>query len=317
MPKTILGDVQKDIINGTGITILLFIASLYLPVIGFACTLLIPLPILFYRSKLGRKAGVIIAGVTFIVMFIFLGRISIDIILFAELLLLGFVLSELIQADLSIEKTLFYTCMVILGTGLLGVAFYGVIANKGIVTLISEYVAKNLELTLSLYQSMGVSEENLELISRSLDRLQYVMIRIVPSLIFSGTLFVAWASLLFAKPMMISRTLFYPDFGPLSLWKAPEPLVWGVIACGVTLLLRDSTIKILGLNGLIILATIYFYQGIAIVAFFFEKIRLPRIIRIVIYSLIAIQQLLLIVVIGMGFFDMWLNFRRLGKEPTN
>jgi uncharacterized protein YybS (DUF2232 family) len=63
--------------------------------------------------------------------------------------------------------------------------------------------------------------------------------------------------------------------------------------------------------------TIYFFQGIAIISFYFEKKRFPRLLRIVLYSLIALQQVVLLVVVGLGFFDMWLNFRKLGVEKKN
>lgn len=311
MPKATQGEIYKDILNGTGITCLLFVTSLYVPVFGFFCTLLIPLPVLFYRAKLGRKAGAIIPGITLILMSLLLGRMSMDVLLFAELLLLGFVLSELLEVNLSIEKTVLYACSVILCTGIAGLFFYGAVSDKGIAALISDYVETNLELTLAIYEGLGVSEESLDLVSKSLDRIHYILVRIVPSLVASFTLCLTWASLLFAKRMFAKRTLFFPDFGPLHLWKAPDRLVWGIIGCGAALLLPDGTLKTIGLNGLIVLMTVYLFQGIAIVAFYLEKFRLPRIMRIVIYSLIATQQLFLFVIIALGFFDMWLNIRRL------
>lgn len=312
--RTIQGDVYKNIVNGTGISSLLLVASLYLPIIGFISTVLMPLPILLYRSKLGRKTGAIVPCLTFIVMVILLDRGSMDLLLFTELLLLGFVLSELIEINISIEKTILYACGVILGTGVLGLFFYGAITDKGMVSIISTYVTRNLEMTLALYENMGVSEKSLDLISGQFDRIHYVMVRIIPALVFSFTLFVAWASLLLAKPMLTRRALFFPDFGSLNLWKAPDYLVWVIIGSCVTLLLGDGMLRTLGLNGLIISVAIYLLQGIAIVTFYFDKIGFPRIIRIVLYSLIAMQHLILFGVIGLGFFDMWVNFRRLGKK---
>ncbi len=317
MPRTVQGNMYKDIVSGTAITGLIFAAALYLPIIGFFCALFIPLPILFYRSKLGRNAGAIIPVLTIMVMTIVLGRILVDIFPFFAMLLLGFTLGELIEANLSVEKTILYACSIMLLACIVGVLFYGAISNKDVILLISEYVAKNLELTLALYEGMGVSEESIQLISGSLDRIHYVMLRIIPALIVSSTLFAAWASLLLAKPMLKKRTLFYPDYGSLNAWKAPEYLVWGIIGCGLVLILTDGALKMIGLNGLIILMTVYFFQGIAIMAFYFEKKRFPRVLRIFIYSLIAVQQMMLFIVIGLGFFDMWLNFRRLGKEKNN
>jgi uncharacterized protein YybS (DUF2232 family) len=166
-----------------------------------------------------------------------------------------------------------------------------------------------------LYQSMGMSEENIHLIDRFLADIQPLIVQIIPAMVTASTLFVAWTNILIARPVLKRRSLSYPDFGPLNMWKAPEYLVWGVIGCGLALFLPEPTINIIGQNGLLILMTVYFFQGIAIVSFYFEKKRLPRFIRFFLYTLIAVQHLILLAVIGLGFFDMWVNFRRLGK-PT-
>ncbi|MFQ5485887.1 MAG: DUF2232 domain-containing protein [Desulfobacterales bacterium] len=266
-------EVSKDIASGIAITIVIFAVTVYMPIIGFFCSLLIPLPILFYRSKLGRSTGSIIPVASIMLMIVILGRVSIDILFFGELLLLGFVLSELLEMNLSIEKTICYAVAAVLLTGIFGLLLHGSIARTGIQALISDYVAKNLKLTMSLYRNMGVSEDNIHLISNSLENILYVLVRIFPSLVIGSTLFVAWVNLLIAKPILTGRNLFFPDFGSLNLWKAPEFLVWGAIGCGLTLLLPAKTLKILGLNGLIILMTVYFFGGIAIVSFYFEKKR--------------------------------------------
>ena len=96
MIRTIPKNIPKDIINGIVITSLIFVVSIYMPLVGFFCAMFAPLPTLFYRSKLGRQNGAIVPILTMILMVAILGEISIDILFFAELLLLGFVLSELI-----------------------------------------------------------------------------------------------------------------------------------------------------------------------------------------------------------------------------
>ncbi len=72
-----------------------------------------------------------------------------------------------------------------------------------------------------------------------------------------------------------------------------------------------------GLNGLIIMLTIYFFQGIAVVSFFLNHKQFPRIARVFIYSMIFIQQLFLVLVVACGFFDTWFDFRKLSpkQEP--
>ncbi len=282
-----------------------------MPIIGFISALFIPLPTLFYRSKLGRKTGAIIPVVTIVLMTVLLGGVSVDILFFFELLLLGFILSELFEFDLSVEKTVLYASSGVVLTGMICLLFYSHIANTGMIALVSDYVAKNLEMTLALYENMGVSTENIQTIAASLENIQYVLIRIIPAIVVASTFFVAWSCLLMAKPMLTSRELFYPAFGSLNLWKAPESLVWGVIASGFMLILPHKALKIFGLNILLILLTVYFFQGIAIVSFYFEKKQFSRLLKFILYSLIALQQVFLLLVIGLGIFDMWLNFRKI------
>jgi uncharacterized protein YybS (DUF2232 family) len=305
----------KDIVNGVLITSLIFLVSVFIPIVGFVGALFIPLPILFYRLKLGRKNGGFIPIIAGLIIVIAIGDIATDIIFFGGLLLLGFMLGELFEFNLSIEKTLLYACGGVLLSGLIGLFIFSLISGVGIYTILSEYVTKNLELTLVLYRGMGMSEENIQLISSSLNQIGHVLVTILPALVTMSTLFVAWTNILLAKPILKKRSLFYPDFGSLQLWKAPEILVWGVIGCGLAMFIPIPAVKIIGLNGLLTLMTVYFFQGIAIVSFYFEKKQFPRLIRFFLYTLIALQQLVLLAVIGLGFFDMWVNFRRLGK-PT-
>jgi len=133
-------------------------------------------------------------------------------------------------------------------------------------------------------------------------------------MVTASFLMITWSNLLMARSLLKRRGLFFPAFGALNLWKAPDYLVWVLIGCGGFLMLPGGTLKVIGINGLLVLLMVYFFQGIAIVSFFFEKKQFPRLLRIFFYSLIAIQQIVLLVVIGLGLFDMWLNFRKIKSE---
>jgi uncharacterized protein YybS (DUF2232 family) len=315
-PQTDSGSVAKDIATGTVITLFIFAAASYLPILGIFCALFIPLPTLFYRAKLGRHTGVILPAAAVFVMSAVLGGIAVDLIFFLELLLLGFMLGEFLTQDLSVEKTILYTCASVLMSGLLGLVVYSNVSNTGIHALVSGYIAKNLELTMALYEGMGVSEESLVQLSNSIDQIHYILVRIVPAMIIGATLFIAWVNLLMAKGIFTAKGIFFPDFGTLNHWKAPDALIWLLIGCGGLLLMPVSNLKIVGLNGLLVLLVVYFLQGIAVVSFYFEKKQFPRALRLFLYSLIALQQFILLVVIGLGLFDMWLNFRKLSTHKN-
>jgi len=116
------GDQHKEFLTATGITTLIALAGLYLPVIGFLLSLFIPLPILFYRTKLGRSQGtLILISVTLIVALAMQGRSVTSVVFFFALGLIGIILAELFEMDLSLEKTVAVTTGVVvhvMGTGI-------------------------------------------------------------------------------------------------------------------------------------------------------------------------------------------------------
>ncbi|MFZ0132070.1 MAG: DUF2232 domain-containing protein [Desulfobacterales bacterium] len=310
-------DTLKNMAIGIGVTSILFVLTLRSPVLGFFCTVLIPLPTMLSRAKHGRYGGGLVPAVALLTLVPMLGGFSIDLLYFFELVLCGYVLYELFALRLPVEKTVVLNSAALLAAGLFIVLVYSTMTGLGIGQLAAGYVRANLEASLRLYESMGVPTDTIGAIKDALDGIQYVLVRIVPALAASAALFLSWTSLLLSRPLLRRFDLPSPDFGRLDLWKAPEPLVWSVIGCGLLLMVPGHTVKIFGINGLLVLMTVYFFQGIAIISFYFEKKRFPRLLRIVLYSLIALQQLVLLVVVGLGFFDMWLNFRKLGIEKKN
>ena len=307
----------KDLLNGIAIACFLVALSVTMPIIGFFTIFFMPLPIIYYRAKLGRHLGIIISVVATLFAVILGGGFSVDLFFLFEFILLGFALGECLEINVTIERTVLYACGSIMLLTATGLVFYSSFSNYDIVTFISDYIENNMGHTLALYKKMGMPEDNIRAIEGAMEQIQYVMVRITPALVISSMLLVSWINLLLAKPLFLSKGVVYPEFGVLNQWKSPEFLVWGVIGSGILMLLPDRTLKVFGINGFLILLVIYFFQGIAIVSFYFEKKKLPRMLRIFLYSLIGFQQLLLFLIVGLGFFDVWIDIRRLNKKEDS
>ena len=312
MPQIAPADKIRDVVFGTALTISLFVITLQSPFFGFVCTVGIPLPTLYYRIKLGRRTGSLVPVTALASLMLLLGGVSVDSLYFFELVFTGFVLGELFERNLTVEKTLILTSAAVTVAGLCVLFVFSRAVGTDVVSLVAGTIKTNIESTVALYESMGVSEDTIRLITDSTDRIVYVLVRIMPAMSVAFALFVAWASLLLARPLLKRRNLYYPEFGRLNRWRAPDALVWPVIGCGGMLLIPETGVKLVGVNGLLMLMTVYFFQGIAIVSYYFDKKRFPRALRVFLYALIALQQMVLLAVIGLGFFDVWINFRKLG-----
>lgn len=315
MQPLVTGDVPKQVIRGIAITALIFTAAVAIPVFGAFAVVLIPLPVIFYRLKLGRREGAIVPAAAFLIWLGISGEITADLFIYLEQLILGFALGEFLARRLPIEKVVGYSAGAVLLVGLGGLFLYANMTGAGLEKLVSDYVAENLAVYREVYKSLGTQDENLKALSNAFEHIQFLLVRLMPGLCAAGSLFGAWVSLLLILPFQRSGRLDDFGIGALNLWKAPEPLVWGVIGCGGMMLIPDTILKLIGLNGLFTLLPVYFFQGIAIVSFYFDKKKVPRPLRWLLFSLIALQIYALVLVIGVGFFDMWLDFRK-NKQPT-
>ncbi len=308
---------HKVLLSGIAITSLICALSISIPILGFICFLIIPLPIFYYRINLGTKKAAIVTFCALIFLIFFSGGLSADLYFIAGMLLLGFSMGEFVEKNLPVEKIIGYACGVVLFAATFGLALYGNISNLGLIRLVSDYIVKNLELTLALYKSMGMPEESILMLSNSMEQITYVLVRILPSLCAAGLLFAAWLNLLLAKIILRTEKFAYQAFVQLNAWKTPDFLVWGVIGCALILLLPGSFLKMLGLNGMVVLTIIYFFQGIAIISFYLEKKKIPLAIKVLLYGTIIIQQIFILAIAGIGFFDVWLNFRKLGSNNND
>lgn len=309
--QTVQNRLLKDIITGIAVSILIFAVTVYIPVLGFFLAFLLPMPVLLYRLKLGRKPAAVIMAAVFSIIAAVTGGMYVDLLFYGSLLITGFFLGEYIEMPLSIEKTGLYTGLTTIGICTLVLFLYAVVTGQNIISIVSEYVAKNIEITLQLYSEMGVPEENIEIISSSIDTVQYILVRILPALIATMLMFGIWINLLFIKLILVKKKITIARLEKLNQWRAPEKLVWLAIIFGLLLIFPVQALKITGLNLIIVLMPIYFFQGIAIVSYFFEKKRFPVVLKFFLYSILAIQQILLLLIMGLGFFDTWINFRRL------
>ena len=103
---------------------------------------------------------------------------------------------------------------------------------------------------------------------------------------------------------------------PLYLWKAPEVLIWGVILGGFGVFFATGSAQQLSVNLLTLLLPVYFLQGMAVVAHFFQRRGTAPFLRVLGYMILVIVNPLPAVVTGIGIFDLWLDFRNPKEKKT-
>ena len=204
----------KDIFTGVSACLVIVSITLYVPLLGFLMAMILPMPVLFYRLKLGRTFGAIIATLVLGIIATASGELSIDTLFYGALLLTGFIMGECMERNLSVARTGLYTGLVILISCLILVSAHSLFTGNTLLPMVSAYVKANLDLTMQLYTNMGIPQENMAILADSMDTIHYVLVRILPSLIISMLLIVIWSNILFIRRILAGKGIQLRQFCP-------------------------------------------------------------------------------------------------------
>ena len=71
-----------------------------------------------------------------------------------------------------------------------------------------------------------------------------------------------------------------------------------------------SLFQSIGINCLLAVGVLYFFQGIALLVFFCDKWKIPFFFRLPLYALAVVQSSGALVLMIAGIADIWLDFRK-------
>jgi uncharacterized protein YybS (DUF2232 family) len=308
-----------DVLGCVGWAFLFLLAGSWIPFLGPFLSLLTPLPFLFYSVKLDFLRGLELTAVSVLTLGLIaqlLGRPQV--ILFTlEFGIVGLALSECYSRKYSFGYTVLFGTLIMLGIGFFSLFFVALSKNMGPFEMVLTYVQGNLDETLKSYEQLGMGQEQASELQFYGKILLDVIRKIYPALMIVGTGFIVWLNVALSLPLLRIRKLNGPDFAPTDRWQAPEHLVWGVIASGFALFIPASSIRLVGINAIIVLMAIYLFQGLSILIFFLNKFRVPSWIRIGLYCLLFFQQFFLAVLAIAGLFDQWIDFRRMHRKTDS
>lgn len=284
-------------------------------VLGGAIFFFTPVVSLFYLVKLGWGYGLVILGLTSIFC-IFLwplftgGSVYYPLI---EIFTLGPILFGFLRKGFSATKTVAYATGLLLLLLCTLLIFWSIKTGHNPYQAVVSTIHQELESSLQFYQRLNLSEATLQAMKEALNDMKSVVARFWPGLAAASLLGFVWMNVWLSDRLLCRYGLQGFQFGDLSRWSLPEPLVWLPVSAGGLVVLPYFGPRTVGINLLIFLSLVYFFQGLAIVSFYVKKYGLSRLMRLLLYSLICIQTYMIIIVAMVGLFDVWADFRRLNK----
>ena len=308
----------KILISGTLATIGIYLFATIFPVLGIILSGIVPLPFLYVRVTNGRMPAILILAVSTLVLSIVLSRLAgaESILFFLQLAVSGMIMGEIWDRGYALDKCTLYSVALATAASAVLLTVGALMRSMAPLEMLTVDLSQNMERTLELYRAMGMPMEPDQDIPTIAKQMAARMLEIVPALTIMGCTILVWANFLICGKIVELRKSWGPRWKDLKLWQAPERLVWVLVASGFCVLAPLGVVETIAINVLMVVALVYFLQGISIVAFYFEKKTVPRFIRGMVYVLIGIQQLLTLLVTVLGLFDTWFDFRKLHRSAT-
>ena len=292
--------------------IALFLAASLIPFIGLLFLMTLPL-VLFVLCFLNDQAKTLIAfliGLCVMAILLSFMNTVLPVFAMAAMGLAGILMTQTTRKDYAIEIVVLLPSFLILAATALYFVYGGMQLSISPWQLVEKHIKEAVELNIHLYSHLPLDPEQLTALNNDKPAFIQFFIRIFPALCFIAVLFTVWINTLLGYKLLKKRSIVPPKLSTLSEWRAPNWLVWIFLAGGGLSFFPQTHVSFWGINIFLVALFIYLLQGLAIVSFFFQNKNVSLFFRWLFYFLIAIQQMLMIAIAAVGFFDIWIDFRK-------
>ncbi|HQG81470.1 MAG TPA: DUF2232 domain-containing protein [Smithellaceae bacterium] len=222
----------------------------------------------------------------------------------------GMVMARSLKLNPSIEALVLFPSLVCLAAITAFFVLIGIELEMNIIEVVKKYVSEAVDLNIGFYARLPLKPEEIKAIQDSKDGIIDFLARLFPAICTISVLSVIWLNVLLIRRILGKKTVKPYVFSGLSQWKTPPWLVWVFIAAAAMIMLSHTYLRFAGINIFLVVSFLYLLQGLAIVSFFFQSKNISMFFRVIIYFLIAVQQLLMVAIALVGLFDLWVDFRK-------
>ncbi len=302
------------VLVGAAGTFALFAASFVIPPIGFFSGILAPFPVMYFRLRHGRSIGLIILLTAVAAMTAIFG-INAAAVYLLQCGIIALVLPELLLRGYGAARSIAWTTAVNVAILAASAVIFTQVSGQDLHKAFSGEISTSISRALALYEKSGVKGEELSMFKQSMDMAAALVIRIYPSLvtILLGIMAGCNIALIRRPAFMMGYRFPLGDFKELRL---PEHLVWVLIVAGFAMLAPSPFVTIPALNVLVVMTTLYFLQGLAVVLTIIARQAFTGIIRVFMWVMLLVQPYLAAVVAAIGIFDIWGDFRTPKKQKN-
>jgi uncharacterized protein YybS (DUF2232 family) len=295
----------RAIIEGirlVGVTIFLALFSMILPGVGLALACLIPAPIALCVARHDLKLG-IVASLAAGLMVAAVGSPLYSCLLVIGFGLTGVAIGESIRANFSLKQTLVYSTLAALLSKVLFVVVVWFLMQEEVSMILGVILEQLQETFVALEIPYDIKFEEI---------LNF-FIFMIPGFAIGTCILEAVVNYSLVAAILRKLGVSIKSLPPFSLWRFPPLLVFGyAIGCGMMILnvyYPNIVLSLVGLNLITLISQVFFIQGLSFGWFLADRWKLHKVVRWII-AVFSILMGVFSILVFVGVFDSLLNLRR-------
>ena len=290
--------------------VFLFVVML-VPELSVMLGVLIPVPLTFFYVRFGRRTGLVLLTLVFIVLFILIGPKP-AVLFFTEYVVLAGVMAEAIRFRLSFDKCILFSALFSAALSIVLLLFVFADREATLLEFFQKQIDGHFTQSIEALKAMGDKPEELKVLQDFAGKASGSLVQAYPSFIALGTFITALINY-YATRFLWRRIDTYEMFhhARFSGWIVPDQVIWVLICSSSLFLLADNALGAIGINLLLMTLIAYFFQGLAVTIYFLESRNVPVFFWVLIFFVILLQPLLVGASIGLGVFDTWMDLRKI------
>ena len=276
--------------------------------------ILYPIPFIVLGVRHGTRYNILSLAISSLILGIFT-NIILGIFLFVFFGFMAITLSYMLKRKFKASQILLFTAGGLFICILLTLALFNLITGTSLLSDIQIVIDQIIEISYDEVKDMGFSNYEQEEIKEMIKAFYEYFILLMPFMIISGSLFVAYINFWLsgvALRRLGNTTIEFPKFKIFSL---PSNIILGTVVIIIgTILIRYLEMlyyETILLNVVALLIFVFFLQGLAVLVFFLDKLKINKFFKLIFLVLAIINVFLIILIAIAGFVDALLDFRKI------
>ena len=285
----------------------LFAASLWFPPLGFLLSLASPLPVAIEAWRRGSGAAGVATLTGAVAVWLLGGPVGAAVYV-SQFAAAGCALglaARFVRSPTWVVGSYTAVAMAAFGASLLWLATRSGLGLQG---FLDQTLTDTLDRAVQQLLQGDMDAQTTLAVQTWAEQTRNVMLLTFPGLYGILALLTGWGNAL-----ALRRIVGADD--PWHTWRAPESWIWILIGSGLLGVVAPSPWGTAALNLFLVVAAAYFLQGLAIIQNLFETRNFPRMFRVGAYVLLFVQLPVMLLVAGVGAFDLWFDFRSRWAPP--